>query len=91
MQQMELFESVVPCPCVGICKMDKNGFCIGCARNGDERFLWFRFDNEKKREVHRLCKSRKKRWRFDTGLTSKIEIIPYVEFQYSLFDSECYE
>ncbi len=91
MQQMELFDSIIPCPCIGICKMDTKGFCKGCARNGDERFLWFQLDNEKKRDVHRLCKLRKKRWALDAAFAHEIQPLSLSELQFSLFASEFFE
>ncbi|MBV8157489.1 MAG: DUF1289 domain-containing protein, partial [Dyella sp.] len=27
-------------PCIGICKLDDRGFCIGCLRTGDEIARW---------------------------------------------------
>jgi predicted Fe-S protein YdhL (DUF1289 family) len=28
-------------PCIGICAMDENGFCVGCLRTDDERSQWY--------------------------------------------------
>jgi predicted Fe-S protein YdhL (DUF1289 family) len=27
-------------PCVGICRLDPRGYCIGCRRSGDEIARW---------------------------------------------------
>lgn len=27
-------------PCIGICKLDDRGYCIGCLRTGDEIARW---------------------------------------------------
>jgi predicted Fe-S protein YdhL (DUF1289 family) len=27
-------------PCVGICRLDERGYCIGCLRTGDEIARW---------------------------------------------------
>lgn len=28
-------------PCVGICAIDTNGYCLGCFRSDDERSNWY--------------------------------------------------
>lgn len=28
-------------PCLGICQLDVNGYCIGCYRTDDERKKWY--------------------------------------------------
>lgn len=27
-------------PCIGVCRLDARGFCIGCQRTGDEIARW---------------------------------------------------
>lgn len=27
-------------PCIGTCRLDERGYCIGCRRNGDEIGRW---------------------------------------------------
>lgn len=27
-------------PCIGICKLDSRGYCVGCLRTGDEIARW---------------------------------------------------
>jgi len=27
-------------PCIGICRLDERGYCIGCLRTGDEIARW---------------------------------------------------
>jgi len=29
-----------PSPCVNVCSLDANGFCVGCLRTGDEIARW---------------------------------------------------
>jgi uncharacterized protein len=60
MPQLELFH--IPSPCIGICQNGTNGFCKGCFRSRDERYQWMQLNDEGKRHVIKLCKSRKVRW-----------------------------
>lgn len=59
MAQLEFFE--IPSPCIGVCEVNNKGFCKGCLRSRDERLHWLQFNAEQKREVVRLCQSRKAR------------------------------
>jgi predicted Fe-S protein YdhL (DUF1289 family) len=27
-------------PCIGICRLDERGYCVGCLRNGEEIGRW---------------------------------------------------
>lgn len=27
-------------PCIGVCRLDERGFCVGCLRTGDEIARW---------------------------------------------------
>ena len=27
-------------PCIGVCRLDRRGYCIGCLRTGDEIARW---------------------------------------------------
>ncbi|WP_025674166.1 DUF1289 domain-containing protein [Salinivibrio socompensis] len=56
MEQLDFFE--VPSPCKGICQVNNKGYCKGCFRSRDERFYWYEFTNEQKRNVVRLCHQR---------------------------------
>jgi uncharacterized protein len=29
-----------PSPCINVCSLDENGFCVGCLRTGDEIARW---------------------------------------------------
>ncbi len=60
MQQIEIFE--IPSPCKGICQVNNRGYCIGCYRSRDERFLWNKLTNAEKRRVISLCQQRYKRY-----------------------------
>lgn len=41
----------VPSPCIGICKLDADSECLGCARTLAEITDWGLMDNEQKRQV----------------------------------------
>lgn len=60
MAQLELFQ--IPSPCIGICQNGTNGYCQGCFRSREERFNWLQFSDQQKRQVVKLCRSRKYRW-----------------------------
>jgi predicted Fe-S protein YdhL (DUF1289 family) len=30
----------IPSPCIGICRLDRDGYCEGCRRSGDEIARW---------------------------------------------------
>jgi|LSQX01.1.fsa_nt_gb predicted Fe-S protein YdhL (DUF1289 family) len=57
--QLEIFE--IPSPCIGVCEVNNKGFCKGCFRSRDERLHWLQLSSEQKREVIRLCQSRRTR------------------------------
>lgn len=59
MSQLEFFE--IPSPCIGVCEVNNKGFCKGCFRSRDERLYWLELTAEHKRQVVRLCQSRKER------------------------------
>ncbi|MCL1036124.1 DUF1289 domain-containing protein [Shewanella submarina] len=58
MEQLGFFE--IPSPCLGVCKTDNRGYCLGCLRSRDERFHWQQFTDVQKLEVIRLCKRRRR-------------------------------
>lgn len=57
--QLEFFE--IPSPCIGVCEVNNKGYCKGCFRSRDERLHWLQLSSEQKREVVRLCQSRRVR------------------------------
>lgn len=59
MNQLEFFE--IPSPCIGVCEVNSKGFCKGCFRSREERLYWLQLSAEQKRQVVRLCQSRKLR------------------------------
>ena len=58
-RQLEFFE--IPSPCIGVCEVNNKGFCKGCFRSREERLYWLELSSEQKRQVVRLCQSRRLR------------------------------
>lgn len=58
-EQLELFS--VLSPCIGVCKMDTRGYCLGCFRSREERFKWGRSTDSEKRNIIRLASNRRLR------------------------------
>ncbi|QNK02292.1 DUF1289 domain-containing protein [Dyella telluris] len=47
-------------PCIGICRLDERGYCIGCLRTGDEIARWRGMpDDERIRYMRDVLPSRK--------------------------------
>ena len=47
-------------PCVGICRLDPRGYCIGCLRTGDEIARWRTMgDDERLRFMRDVLPARK--------------------------------
>lgn len=57
--QLEFFE--IPSPCIGVCEVNNKGFCKGCYRSREERLYWLELSAEQRRQVIRLCQTRKAR------------------------------
>ncbi|MDC9621211.1 DUF1289 domain-containing protein [Xenorhabdus sp. XENO-7] len=55
-EQLEFF--AIPNPCKGVCESDSRGFCRGCYRSREERFMWMKLSDRQKREIFRLCHQR---------------------------------
>ncbi|MDX8000608.1 DUF1289 domain-containing protein [Xenorhabdus sp. Reich] len=55
-EQLEFF--AIPNPCRGICESDSRGFCRGCYRSREERFMWIKLSDSEKRKIFRLCRNR---------------------------------
>lgn len=47
-----------PPPCVSICALNDEGFCIGCYRDGNEIRLWNTYNDDQKRQVLNSCQRR---------------------------------
>lgn len=45
-------------PCVGVCRIGDEGFCLGCFRSRLEVQLWTRFTDIRKREIKSECRMR---------------------------------
>lgn len=48
----------VASPCVSICALNDEGFCIGCYRTGDEIRLWQQYTEQEKHRVLHQCEQR---------------------------------
>lgn len=59
MSQTELFS--IDSPCIGVCTMNKKGYCIGCLRNRAERQTWHDLSDDEKRKILTLIARRAKR------------------------------
>lgn len=51
-------EQEVPSPCVGICIVGAEGYCIGCFRSRDELQSWLLAKPAAKREILERCRER---------------------------------
>lgn len=47
-------------PCVGICRLDGRGYCVGCLRTGDEIARWRSMDEVERQYVMREVLPRRK-------------------------------
>lgn len=59
MSQAELFS--IDNPCVGVCQMNKKGYCIGCLRKRSERQNWYRLSDSDKHKILVLLAKRHQR------------------------------
>lgn len=59
MKQPDFFD--IPSPCIGVCRTNNRGFCVGCWRSREERHLWLKFSDEQKHQVMQLIAARKAR------------------------------
>ena len=46
-------------PCVGICKYNKDNYCVGCKRHSDEISNWINYSNEMRQAIMQDLKERK--------------------------------
>lgn len=35
-------------PCIGVCRLDRDGFCEGCHRTGEEIAAWLTYSDEQR-------------------------------------------
>ncbi|MDO4997505.1 MAG: DUF1289 domain-containing protein [Neisseria sp.] len=59
MQQDDFF--AIPSPCIGVCKVNNKGYCVGCFRSREERLYWLNFTDEQKHQVMALLAARRKK------------------------------
>ena len=82
MSQFELFG--IDSPCIGVCTMNKQGYCIGCLRNRTERQTWHQMSDDEKRRVILLITRRAKRIRDHRAAKRQAE--PTAVVQVEMFD-----
>ncbi len=46
-------------PCTGICKYNKNNYCVGCKRHSDEITNWINYSNEMRKAIIKDLEDRK--------------------------------
>lgn len=46
-------------PCISVCKLDKDGICMGCYRSVTEIRAWFDLDDKTKTEILNQIEKRK--------------------------------
>lgn len=52
--------TAISSPCIGTCRLDARGYCIGCLRTGDEIARWRAMDeNERQRVMRDVLPTRK--------------------------------
>lgn len=49
----------VKTPCVGICKYNKQNFCVGCKRKSNEISGWINYSDKMRRAIMQDLKNRK--------------------------------
>lgn len=77
MSQFELFD--IDSPCIGVCTMNKQGYCIGCLRNRAERQTWHQMSDDEKRKVLTLITRRAKRIRDHRAAKRQVEAVEMVQ------------
>jgi predicted Fe-S protein YdhL (DUF1289 family) len=64
-------EPMLASPCVGTCRLDSaTGWCLGCARTGDELERWMAMDGPARAAVWKDLPRRKARWQVGFDLLS---------------------
>lgn len=48
----------IPNPCIGVCEMDRRGYCRGCLRSREERYRWLSYSVAEKQQVMQRCHQR---------------------------------
>lgn len=59
MEQPDFF--AIPSPCIGVCRANNKGYCIGCLRSREERLYWQQMNDDQKHQVMRLLSVRRKK------------------------------
>ncbi|MBX3690008.1 DUF1289 domain-containing protein [Dokdonella sp.] len=48
---MNPLPSEIESPCIGICRLDADGYCVGCQRSGEEIALWIGMSAAERRHI----------------------------------------
>lgn len=59
MEQPDFF--AIPSPCVGLCRINGKGYCLGCFRSREERLYWLKMTDGQKHQVMRLIALRRRK------------------------------
>ncbi|MGF6148362.1 Predicted Fe-S protein [Kingella potus] len=59
MEQPDFFD--IPSPCIGVCRTDSKGYCVGCLRSREERLYWLKMTDGQKHQVMRLIAARRRK------------------------------
>ena len=59
MEQPDFF--AIPSPCIGVCRANNKGYCIGRPRSREERLYWQQMNDDQKHQVMRLLVIRRKK------------------------------
>lgn len=78
MSQFELF--TIDSPCVGICTLNKKGYCIGCLRNRKERQSWHTLNEDEKYKILTLINKRMRRLQDDAIKNDKVSQIGLLDW-----------
>ncbi|WP_369176936.1 DUF1289 domain-containing protein [Candidatus Thiodubiliella endoseptemdiera] len=49
---------MIQSPCIGICKYNKQNFCVGCKRNSDEISHWVNYSDAMRKAIMQDLKNR---------------------------------
>ena len=59
MEQPDFF--AIPSPCIGVCRANNKGYCVGCLRSREERHNWLKMTDGERHQTMRLLALRRKK------------------------------
>jgi predicted Fe-S protein YdhL (DUF1289 family) len=51
MPDLSSSRKVILTPCIGVCRLDRDGYCEGCHRTAEEIAGWLNYSDEHRREL----------------------------------------